>query len=163
MVLSSGAPERIRTSDPQIRSLVLYPAELRARRLQASGQQPGRRHLFLTTRVLRKVGHSYRLRGGFASASIARSDDFADLFPLFSLPELFGRWLGVYRPLRHGNLPPRPSKLRRRSHHRPARGAGRTVRPVWPDRPDNRPKWSCFLRAVSGRLTRRSQRNLEAV
>ena len=26
-----GAPERIRTSDPQIRSLVLYPAELRAR------------------------------------------------------------------------------------------------------------------------------------
>ncbi len=27
----NGAPERIRTSDPQIRSLVLYPAELRAR------------------------------------------------------------------------------------------------------------------------------------
>ena len=26
----NGAPERIRTSDPQIRSLVLYPAELRA-------------------------------------------------------------------------------------------------------------------------------------
>ena len=26
-----GAPERIRTSDPQIRSLVLYPAELRVR------------------------------------------------------------------------------------------------------------------------------------
>src|SRR5580658_4975765 len=26
----TGAPERIRTSDPQIRSLVLYPAELRA-------------------------------------------------------------------------------------------------------------------------------------
>jgi hypothetical protein len=25
-----GAPGRIRTSDPQIRSLVLYPAELRA-------------------------------------------------------------------------------------------------------------------------------------
>ena len=29
--LIDGAPERIRTSDPQIRSLVLYPAELRAR------------------------------------------------------------------------------------------------------------------------------------
>src|ERR1700745_2112114 len=29
-MLSSGAPGRIRTSDPQIRSLVLYPAELRA-------------------------------------------------------------------------------------------------------------------------------------
>ena len=28
--LNNGAPERIRTSDPQIRSLVLYPAELRA-------------------------------------------------------------------------------------------------------------------------------------
>jgi hypothetical protein len=26
----SGAPEEIRTPDPQIRSLVLYPAELRA-------------------------------------------------------------------------------------------------------------------------------------
>ena len=26
-----GAPEEIRTPDPQIRSLVLYPAELRAR------------------------------------------------------------------------------------------------------------------------------------
>ena len=31
----NGAPERIRTSDPQIRSLMLYPAELRAR-LRAS-------------------------------------------------------------------------------------------------------------------------------
>ncbi len=30
-MLKNGAPERIRTSDPQIRSLVLYPAELRAR------------------------------------------------------------------------------------------------------------------------------------
>jgi hypothetical protein len=29
--LSIGAPEEIRTPDPQIRSLVLYPAELRAR------------------------------------------------------------------------------------------------------------------------------------
>ena len=30
-VYPSGAPEEIRTPDPQIRSLVLYPAELRAR------------------------------------------------------------------------------------------------------------------------------------
>ena len=29
-VLSAGAPEEIRTPDPQIRSLVLYPAQLRA-------------------------------------------------------------------------------------------------------------------------------------
>ena len=34
-----GAPERIRTSDPQIRSLVLYPAELRARRPARSVEQ----------------------------------------------------------------------------------------------------------------------------
>lgn len=30
-LLQNGAPEEIRTPDPQIRSLVLYPAELRAR------------------------------------------------------------------------------------------------------------------------------------
>ena len=30
VLYQNGAPERIRTSDPQIRSLVLYPAELRA-------------------------------------------------------------------------------------------------------------------------------------
>jgi hypothetical protein len=30
--LSAGAPERIRTPNPQIRSLVLYPVELRAPR-----------------------------------------------------------------------------------------------------------------------------------
>ena len=33
----AGAPEEIRTPDPQIRSLVLYPAELRARRVVAIG------------------------------------------------------------------------------------------------------------------------------
>jgi hypothetical protein len=33
-VSRNGAPEEIRTPDPQIRSLVLYPAELRARFLQ---------------------------------------------------------------------------------------------------------------------------------
>ena len=33
MFLENGAPEKIRTPDPQIRSLVLYPAELRAQRL----------------------------------------------------------------------------------------------------------------------------------
>src|ERR1700720_857701 len=32
-----GAPGEIRTPDPQIRSLVLYPAELRARRVLAIG------------------------------------------------------------------------------------------------------------------------------
>ena len=36
----AGAPERIRTSDPQIRSLVLYPAELRARNGIRGGKPP---------------------------------------------------------------------------------------------------------------------------
>ena len=31
LVAKDGAPGRIRTSDPQVRSLVLYPTELRAR------------------------------------------------------------------------------------------------------------------------------------
>jgi hypothetical protein len=42
----NGAPERIRTSDPQIRSLVLYPAELRARyalREKCGGPRAGAR------------------------------------------------------------------------------------------------------------------------
>ena len=39
-----GAPEEIRTPDPQIRSLVLYPAELRARRARfAQGDGSGPR------------------------------------------------------------------------------------------------------------------------
>ena len=40
----SGAPEEIRTPDPQIRSLVLYPAELRAllRVTRVIDRQPAR-------------------------------------------------------------------------------------------------------------------------
>src|SRR5262249_11522314 len=36
----NGAPEEIRTPDPQIRSLVLYPAELRARLAHRAGNGP---------------------------------------------------------------------------------------------------------------------------
>ena len=54
--LKSGAPEEIRTPDPQIRSLVLYPAELRARISLAEGAG-GR---------AAKERHSYRLRASFA-------------------------------------------------------------------------------------------------
>ena len=39
MQLTAGAPGEIRTPDPQIRSLVLYPAELRARSRRA-GKSP---------------------------------------------------------------------------------------------------------------------------
>ena len=42
-MLSIGAPERIRTSDPQIRSLVLYPAELRALACDFHGHAGGHR------------------------------------------------------------------------------------------------------------------------
>ncbi len=35
-LLIDGAPEEIRTPDPQIRSLVLYPAELRVHTLRFS-------------------------------------------------------------------------------------------------------------------------------
>ena len=41
--MRNGAPERIRTSDPQIRSLVLYPAELRARLEGANLFRPPRK------------------------------------------------------------------------------------------------------------------------
>ena len=39
----NGAPVRIRTSDPQIRSLVLYPAELRVRSANEAGPNGARR------------------------------------------------------------------------------------------------------------------------
>src|SRR6478735_5060794 len=45
MVGRDGAPERIRTSDPQIRSLVLYPAELRAPDTAAGSRPAGVRGL----------------------------------------------------------------------------------------------------------------------
>jgi hypothetical protein len=38
----AGAPGRIRTADPQIRSLVLYPAELRALVAHRAGDVPER-------------------------------------------------------------------------------------------------------------------------
>src|SRR5262249_152684 len=53
---SAGAPEEIRTPDPQIRSLVLYPAELRARLAHRAGSVPERT----------KSGGSAPLAMGFA-------------------------------------------------------------------------------------------------
>ena len=47
--MKNGAPGRIRTSDPQIRSLVFYPAELRVRK---KAEQTVRCDL-LTTYLLR--------------------------------------------------------------------------------------------------------------
>ena len=64
-VLSDGAPERIRTADPQIRSLVLYPAELRALDSAAENRPAGRGIAIVLTvywqELRRKL--SRRLRG----------------------------------------------------------------------------------------------------
>src|SRR6202007_516315 len=48
----NGAPEEIRTPDPQIRSLVLYPAELRAR-LSRTDRKPDLRYLSTISRLKR--------------------------------------------------------------------------------------------------------------
>ena len=52
-----GDPDRIRTCDPQIRNLMLYPAELRGR-VRAVGQTWGRcgRKTIVFKRNLRKAG-----------------------------------------------------------------------------------------------------------
>ena len=42
ILFMNGAPEEIRTPDPQIRSLVLYPAELRARVADMGRRCPSR-------------------------------------------------------------------------------------------------------------------------
>src|SRR5579863_5836250 len=52
--LGNGAPEEIRTPDPQIRSLVLYPAELRA---PCASRGKSR-----ATNTACGAGHSYSLR-----------------------------------------------------------------------------------------------------
>jgi hypothetical protein len=69
-MVANGAPEEIRTPDPQIRSLVLYPAELRARFSLGIGLcGPGR-----TPEQVRKVAKerfSYPLRPRLASAGSA--------------------------------------------------------------------------------------------
>src|SRR5262247_4014675 len=62
-----GAPERSRTPNPQIRSLVLYPIELRARAEQPSGL---RGLQIATPHARRKQGGSKGKREARSSASI---------------------------------------------------------------------------------------------
>src|ERR1700722_15219120 len=67
--IDAGAPEEIRTPDPQIRSLVLYPAELRARfSLSIWGRKAHRCRMQSETIFsdVTKARHSYRLRPGLA-------------------------------------------------------------------------------------------------
>jgi hypothetical protein len=67
--LINGAPEEIRTPDPQIRSLVLYPAELRARfRLMFAGSR-ARRHFRNWIGKVAKERFSYPLRSQLARSA----------------------------------------------------------------------------------------------
>src|SRR5215470_2891461 len=61
----SGAPEEIRTPDPQIRSLVLYPAELRARRFH------GRKYTISARNRRIAIASPPTWQGGPPSASAA--------------------------------------------------------------------------------------------
>ena len=60
-----GAPEEIRTPDPQIRSLVLYPAELRALDSAAGNRPAGRGIAIVLTAYWQELRRelSRRLRG----------------------------------------------------------------------------------------------------
>src|SRR5262245_64590284 len=58
----TGAPEEIRTPDPQIRSLVLYPAELRARLAHRAGKRSQ------NEQSRRECASSYRLQPALASS-----------------------------------------------------------------------------------------------
>ena len=86
----AGAPEEIRTPDPQIRSLVLYPAELRARRVlaigfaaywQARAAAAGRRELRRTGAVAAGIVARMACRrrkiflGGLVAKALAESVD----------------------------------------------------------------------------------------
>jgi hypothetical protein len=75
-LLSAGAPEEIRTPDPQIRSLVLYPAELRARfSLTFQGARPAIAACYRTDRrKVAKARHSYRLGSGLARSGQPRPE-----------------------------------------------------------------------------------------
>jgi hypothetical protein len=71
LILASGAPEEIRTPDPQIRSLVLYPAELRARFSRRRGFDGPCASENVIGRPA-KARHSYRLRPGLARSGKQR-------------------------------------------------------------------------------------------
>ena len=69
----TGAPEEIRTPDPQIRSLVLYPAELRAQRRSVIGDPSGDVKSAAWCSEMR--GHSSFRRGPAAASGCSASRD----------------------------------------------------------------------------------------
>jgi hypothetical protein len=98
MEFSSGAPGRIRTSDPQIRSLVLYPAELRARLSvpKGGGELPTARH-------------SYRLHSNLARLDLA---PFRSLMPAFFDPVCPSGSLPSNRPWQQRRTKVRQTQVR---------------------------------------------------
>jgi hypothetical protein len=75
VLYANGAPERIRTSDPQIRSLVLYPAELRA-----PGAGRTSREAFSIEALSRNGNPWARILPGFSTPSPQCLADPADRF-----------------------------------------------------------------------------------
>lgn len=113
----NGAPERIRTSDPQIRSLVLYPAELRAPDTAAGSRPAGVKGL-LEAQI--RLGKTLRAT---TCAGRARASDFAG-------PTASGR-SRARAPPRRGSPPAcRHAATGRRAAFRtavPPRSPGRTA------------------------------------
>ena len=72
-VLSDGAPEEIRTPDPQIRSLVLYPAELRALDSAAGNRTTAPRHSYRLDPPLARVCTPYARAACAAQANASFS------------------------------------------------------------------------------------------
>jgi hypothetical protein len=111
---ANGAPEEIRTPDPQIRSLVLYPAELRARfSLSISGRKAHRCRMHSKTfSEVTKARHSYRLRPGLARSANGPP-------PLLSGPQIPPkRLLNNLKPAGSG---PCPLVAHAHQFHRPVR------------------------------------------
>lgn len=121
-----GAPGRIRTSDPQVRSLVLYPAELRAlswksmtdKRLSVniSGETPS------SYRPCRMAGAAKEKPPKAASVQLAESEGFEpsiEFLTLYSLsrgaPSATRATLRIYQAMRAAIITARPiySNIRR--------------------------------------------------
>jgi hypothetical protein len=67
----AGAPEEIRTPDPQIRSLVLYPAELRALDSAAENRTAAQRHSYRLGYLLARVADASGASGLCAAQASA--------------------------------------------------------------------------------------------
>src|ERR1700689_3756748 len=119
----NGAPEEIRTPDPQIRSLVLYPAELRARLDRENA----------TRGVTRGARHSYSL--GFGLASRRGRDASGTKLPRTAIIVINLRPDPAFRESTISRVAtPAAYPLYRRRRPRAVRGGGRRIGTFFPDR-----------------------------